>query len=270
MHDPDFDKGKSGQFSMQFSAKQIYLAGVVTGVIATLALGGLLMASRGADVGGWFTGSARVGAVPTAPTAPTAPAAPNAPAPDQVGTVAPVTNADHIRGDKNAPVTIVEYSDFQCPFCARFHPTLQQIMTDYAGKVRWVYRYFPLTSIHPYAEKSAEAAECANEQGKFWEMADVFFSTQDTWAQSPSGLDAKTLEGLAKQAGVRDLKKFDDCAASGKYAALVQADEKTGEAAGVTGTPGSIILGVNGSKQLVPGALPIDAVKQMIDSALKN
>jgi len=258
---------QSEKFSMQFSAKQIFMAGATTGVVVVLALGGVLVAAKGIDTNGWFTGSARVGAAPAAPAAPTDP---NAAPGEQVGTVAPVTDQDHIRGDKSAPVTIVEYSDFQCPFCARFHPTLQQIMKDYAGKVRWVYRYFPLSSIHPYAEKSAEAAECANEQGKFWEMADVFFSTQDTWAQSATGLDAKTLENLAKQAGVKDLKKFDDCAASGKYASLVAAEEQTGEQAGVTGTPGSIILGVKGSKQLVPGALPIDAVKQMIDSALKN
>jgi protein-disulfide isomerase len=257
---------QSEKFSVQFSAKQIFLAGLASGVVVMLALGGLLVMGKGVDMNSWFTGSARL--APTTAPAPTAanptPAAPT----DTVGTVAPVTDKDHMRGDKNAPVTIVEYSDFQCPFCSRFHPTLVQIMKDYAGKVRWVYRHFPLSSIHPYAEKAAEASECANEQGKFWEMADTYFSTQDTWAQT--GLDAKKLEDLARQAGVKDLTKFDTCAASGKYAALVQADEKTGEDAGVTGTPGSIILGVNGSKQLVPGALPIDAVKQMIDSALKN
>lgn len=255
------------KFSMQFSAKQIFMAGVATGVVAVLALGGILMMSRGGDISNWFTGSARVGAPSGAAPAPVDP---NAAPADQVGTVTPVSPQDHMRGDKNAPVTIIEYSDFQCPFCSRFHPTLVQIMKDYAGKVRWVYRHFPLTSIHPYAEKAAEASECANEQGKFWELADVFFSTQDTWAQSAAGLDAATLENLAKQAGVKDLNKFNTCAASGKYAALVQADEKTGEAAGVTGTPGSIIIGKGGSKQLVPGALPIDAVKQMIDSALQN
>jgi protein-disulfide isomerase len=256
------------KLSMQFSAKQIFLAGVATGVIIMLALGGILMASKGGDMSSWFTGSARVGT--PAAVAPTTDTTTPPAAPDQVGTVTPVNAQDHIRGDNNAPVTIIEYSDFQCPFCSRFHPTLVQLMKDYAGKIRWVYRHFPLTSIHPYAEKAAEASECANEQGKFWEMADTYFATQDTWAQSAAGLDAKTLEGLAKQAGVKDLQKFDTCAASGKYAALVAADEKTGEAAGVTGTPGSIILGVKGSKQLVPGALPIESVKQMIDSALQN
>ncbi len=258
------------KFSMQFSAKQIFAAGFVAGVLALLALGTVLSMSKGAGMDGWFTGSARMDAAAPAPAAPSV--NPSAPAPsgDQVGTVAPVTAQDHLRGDKNAPVTLIEYSDFQCPFCSRFHPTMLQVMKDYAGKVRWVYRHFPLSSIHPYAEKAAEASECASEQGKFWEMADTFFATQDTWAQSAAGLDAATLENLARQAGVRDLKKFSACAASGKYAALVQAQEKTGEAAGVTGTPGTIVISKGGSKQLIPGALPIDAVKQMIDTALKG
>ena len=258
----------SEKFSMQFSAKQIFMAGVATGVVAMVALGGVLVMAKGVDTSGWFTGSARLGAAAPAPSAAApAPAAPSG-AGDQVGTVAPITAQDHVQGSASAPVTMIEYSDFQCPFCKAFHPTLEQIMKDYSGKIRWVYRYFPLTSIHPYAEKAAEAAQCASDQGKFWEMADVFFNTQDSWANS--GLDAATLENLAKQAGVRDLKTFDSCAASGKYASMVQAEEQTGETAGVTGTPGTIIIGKNGSKQLVPGALPIDAVKQMIDSALKN
>lgn len=253
------------KFSMQFSAKQIFLSGVAAGVIAVLAFGGLLAMSRGVDMSGWFTGSARVAAQAPAPTG----ADPSqAPSGEQVGTVAPVTDKDHVLGDKNAPVTFIEYSDFQCPFCARFHPTLQQVMKDYAGKVRWVYRHFPLSSIHPYAQKAAEAAECASEQGKFWELSDLFFEKQGDWAQS--GLDQAKMNGYAQTAGVKDIKKFESCVTGGKYASLVQADEKSGEQAGVTGTPGSIIIGKNGSKQLVPGALPIDAIKQMIDSALQD
>lgn len=83
--------------------------------------------------------------------------------------------SDHIRGAAKAPITLVEYSDFQCPFCKRFHPTMQRIMKDYDGNVSWVYRNFPLSSIHEYAQARAEAAECASEQGKFWEYADALF-----------------------------------------------------------------------------------------------
>lgn len=246
---------------MQMSIKQVFLAGVAAGALGAIALGFVLMVAKGASFGDMFNGSAR--AVPNVPTG-AAPADPGAG--EQVGAVIPVSNDDHLRGDKSAPVTLIEYSDFQCPFCSRFHPTLQQVMNDYKGKVNWVYRHFPLTSIHPYAQKAAEASECASEQGKFWEMADLFFGKQDQW--TATGLDATTLENLAKEAGVKDLKKFSSCVTSGKYTALVQADEAGGEQAGVTGTPGTIIIAKDGSKQLIPGALPYDAVKQMIDSAL--
>jgi len=88
----------------------------------------------------------------------------------------PVSTQDHITGTANASITIIEYSDFQCPFCKRFYPTTQQVLKDYQGKVRLVYRHFPLTQIHPYAQAMAEASECAAEQGKFWEYVDALFT----------------------------------------------------------------------------------------------
>ncbi len=86
-----------------------------------------------------------------------------------------ISTKDHIRGEINAPVTIVEYSDFSCPFCKQFHPSLVRALSEYDGKVRWVYRHFPLVNIHPNALSQAKAAECAGEQGKFWEYADALF-----------------------------------------------------------------------------------------------
>lgn len=248
------------KFSMTLSVKQIFLAGVVAGVLGVTALGFILMVAKGVDTSSWFSGSAR------APLA----AAPSgaAPAPgdngQQVGEVAPINDEDHMRGDKNAEITLLEYSDFECPFCSRFHPTLVQAMNEYKGKVRWVYRHFPLNSIHPNAQKAAEASECASEQGKFWEMADKMFEKQ------ASGLSVAQLSTLAKEAGVRDIKKFDTCVSSGKYAQLVAADLASGEAAGVTGTPGTIVIGKDGTKQLIPGALPYESVKQIIDSMLES
>ena len=246
------------KFSMSLSVKQIFLLGVAAGVLGVAALGFLHMMSKGVDMGSMFTGSARapLAAVPAAPTDP------NAAAGEQVGAVTPITDTDHIRGDKNAEITLLEYSDFECPFCSRFHPTLVQAVNEYKGKVRWVYRHFPLSSIHPNAQKAAEASECASEQGKFWEMADKMFEKQ------AQGLSIAQLSTLAKEAGVRDIKKFDTCVSSGKYAQLVAADLASGEAAGVTGTPGTIVMGKDGSKQLIPGALPYDSVKQIIDSML--
>ncbi len=90
-------------------------------------------------------------------------------------TLTPISTKDHIRGKINAPVTIVEYSDFSCPFCKQFHPSLVRALSEYDGKVRWVYRHFPLINIHPHALSQAKAAECAGEQGKFWEYADALF-----------------------------------------------------------------------------------------------
>lgn len=247
------------KFSMQLTAKQIFLAGVAAGVLAVAALGFVMVLAKGVDTSGWFSGSARI---PSAPAAQGPQAAPPAGG-EQVGVVAPVTDQDHIRGDKNAKITLVEYSDFQCPFCSRFHPTLIQMMNEYKGKVRWVYRHFPLSSIHPDAQKAAEAAECASEQGKFWEMADKMFEKQ------AQGVGVALLPGYAQEAGVKDIKKFNDCLSSGKYAPRVASDLASGEAAGVTGTPGSIVLGPNGQQELIPGALPYESVKQILDSMLK-
>lgn len=247
------------KFSMSLSVKQIFLAGIAVGVVGVMVLGFILMIGKGVDASSWFSGSARAplapapsGAVPTGDTG------------EQVGTVTPVTDDDHIRGDKNAEITLLEYSDFECPFCARFHPTMVQILNEYKGKVRWVYRHFPLSSIHPNAQKAAEASECANEQGRFWEMADKMFEKQ------AQGLSAAQLSAYAREAGVRDIGKFESCLSSGKYAQLVAADLASGEAAGVTGTPGTIVIGADGSKQLIPGALPYESVKQIIDSMLAS
>jgi protein-disulfide isomerase len=141
---------------------------------------------------------------------------------------------------------------------------MKQVMDAYKGQVRWVYRYFPLSSIHPDAEHAAEAGECAAEQGKFWEMGDSMFTNQSV------GLSIAQLEGYAKAVGVANASKFKTCLESGKYAALVAADQQGGEASGVNGTPGTFIISKSGQAQLIPGALPFETVKQMIDAALKS
>lgn len=247
------------KFSMQLTAKQIFLAGVTAGVLAVAALGFVTVVAKGIDTSGWLSGSARV----AAPTQPSAQLDPSLGGEPTAGPVAPVTDQDHLRGDKNAKITIIEYSDYQCPFCSRFHPTLVQLLNEYKGKVNWVFRHFPLSSIHPDAQKAAEASECASEQGKFWEMTDKMFEKQ------AMGLGVAQLATYAKEAGVKDAKKFSDCLTSGKYAARVASDLASGEAAGVTGTPGSIVLGPNGEQELIPGALPYESVKQIVDSMLQ-
>jgi len=167
-----------------------------------------------------------------------------------------ITKDDHIRGDFNAPITLVEFSDFECPFCKRHFPTLNKILSDYKGKVRLAYKHFPL-DFHPNAQKAAEASECASEQGKFWEYHDKIFENQ------ASGLSLDKFKQWAKDLGL-DTQRFNACLDSGKYAKKVQADYQEGLRKGVNGTP---VTFVNG--QLVSGALPYESFKQIIDSILR-
>jgi protein-disulfide isomerase len=174
-----------------------------------------------------------------------------------------INDNDHTRGDKNAPITLVEFSDFQCPFCQRFHPTMQKVIEDYQGKVRWIYRHFPL-GFHQNAQKSAEASECAGEQGKFWEYADSLFENSQA---DGTGLNLEDLKKYANELGL-DSNKFNDCLSSDKFANKVKDDMAAGQAAGVTGTPGTILIDKNGDSQLISGALPFEQIKAKIDAAL--
>lgn len=160
------------------------------------------------------------------------------------------------RGPANAPVTIVEFSDFECPFCGRITPTLKQVEDTYGSKVRVAFRQFPL-SIHPHAQKAAEASLCAKEQGKFWEMHDAMFGDQRNL-----GVDA--LKEKAGKIGL-DADKFAKCLDSGEVADMVAADMQAGQEAGVTGTPALFING-----RLVSGAVPYDQIAQVIDDELSR
>lgn len=165
---------------------------------------------------------------------------------------------DPVLGNKNAPLTIVEFSDFQCPFCARFRTeTFDQIKKQYidTGKVKFVYRDFPLTSIHPVAQKSAEASECADEQGKFWEYHDKIFLNQDL-------LSLSSLKQWAADLKL-DTKKFNECLDSGKYTSEVNNDLKDSAAAGGRGTPYFIVGEIP-----LSGAQPFVAFQQAIESQL--
>ncbi len=180
---------------------------------------------------------------------------------------------DAMEGSKTAKVTIIEFSDYQCPFCRKFWvETYPQIKKDYidTGKVRLVFRDFPLSSLHPMAEKSAEASECVREKGgdtAYWKFHDKMFSEENI-------LDSGTAGGAVTKTVTyteTDLKKWakdlgydiGTCLDTGKYADEVAKDERDGSAAGVQGTPAFIING-----QLVSGAQPYSAFKQVIDAAL--
>lgn len=181
-----------------------------------------------------------------------------------VGLLRPIDpSRDHIRGEANAPVTIVEYSDTECPFCKTFHPTLQQVIREYDGKVRWVYRHLPLDALHPKARKEAEATECAGEQGKFWEYLDKIFEV----TPSNNGLDPAQLPQIAGDVGL-DVKAFETCLNSGKFAQHIQEDITDAEKAGGRGTPYSVILGPQDEKIPFSGAQPYGNLKEILDGLL--
>lgn len=200
----------------QYSAKQLFFGGLLAPVILGIAIGGALFAKSA------------------------------------------LTNfneeVQHIRGNKNAKVQLVEYSDFQCPFCERAYPTLQQVLKEYGDKVSLEYRHYPL-SFHPFAQKAAEASECAGEQGKFWEFHDKNFENQTSLS-----LDAPKV--WAKELGL-NMNKFVSCLDSGKYAKKVADQTNEGQAKGVNGTPTTFVNG-----QPVIGAQPYEAFKQAIDAEL--
>lgn len=190
-------------------------------------------------------------------TGTTAPAPAPTPAPSPTLNLEELADEDKILGDPNAPITIVEFSDFECPFCGRFYSqTLGQLKEEYidTGKVKLIYRDFPL-SFHPQAQPAAEAAECANEQGKFFEFHDLIFENQ-------SLLGPATYSQWAADLGL-DVEQFDSCLDDGKYRAEVQADFAAGQAAGVSGTPTFFING-----QKIVGAQPFSVFKQIIDAEL--
>lgn len=171
---------------------------------------------------------------------------------------------DPFLGQSNAPVTVIEFSDFQCPFCRRFvEETLQEIKRNYVdtGKIRWVYRDYPLSQIHPYAEKAAEAADCAGEQGRFWEYHDLLFKNQAVWSAGGATVEfRKYASSLGLEEG-----RFNSCLDSGKYADEVSKDLADGLKAGVEGTPTFFVNGVK-----VVGAQPYDVFKTAIDAQLKR
>lgn len=230
---------------------------------------GLLVA--GAFVIGMLFSEVRLLRNGGAPTAANNVGAPNAAAPaapeGDPSAIRPVDPSEHIRGNVNAPITLVEYSDFECPFCASFHPTTQQILDEYGDQVRLVYRHYPL-SFHPNAQKAAEASECVTEQkgnDGFWTYADAVFAEQD---KQGGKLSADSILVAARAAGVNE-SQFQTCLDSDKYAEKVLDDQDNGSAAGITGTPGTMLLTADGEGELISGALPFAQVKTIIDSYLE-
>jgi len=232
-----------------FTPKQTFLGGLVAGILVICTIGFFIL----------------LGVVLIGDKAESKPLAnnggvvqPTAPEPFVPEDVKPVGENDHKRGAKNAVVTIVEYSDYECPFCTNFHETMKQVLEN-NDDVNWVYRHYPL-SFHASAQPTAEAAECVAELGgneAFWKFSDA--------AYEKGGVHSvENIESYAKGAGV-DKDKFDDCFEKGKYAGKVRNDLLEGQMSGVEGTPGSFVIGPNGTRML-PGAVPVESIQAAIDS----
>ena len=175
-------------------------------------------------------------------------------------------------GNPNAPITIIEFSDFQCPFCAKFHiQTLPKIMDEYIkeGKVKLVFRDFPIQSIHSNALLASVAAECANEQGKFKEMHDKLFENQNEWSSKDTDNLIILFNQYSLEMGI-EKEKFDSCLKNEKYIKEIQKDLDDGRTYGVSGTPGFFI----GNDEIgfieLKGAHPFENFKNVIDTQLKK
>lgn len=188
--------------------------------------------------------------------------------------VQPISEADHVRGNRDATVKLIEFSDFECPFCKSFHPTTKALLDEYGkdAKVAIVYRHFPLDQLHSKARKEAQAAECANEQGgndAFWAFADKLFEV----TPSNNQLDLAELPKLAAEIGL-DETKFTECLAGdmkgGKYAAHIEENSQDAISSGGTGTPYSLVISARGTLYPINGALPYASVKSIVDRALQE
>ena len=180
--------------------------------------------------------------------------------------IRPVSADDRILGDPSAPVKIVEFSDLECSYCSKFHPTMRQVAEEYgkSGKVAWVYRHFPLESIHPSARLAAHGAECARElggAGKFWDFINMVFERQREGLGSPLFLQIAGSIGL-------DNSAFSSCLQSGKHNKIIDQHMEDAFSAGARGTPYSVLVAADGSTVTINGAESYASVKQKIDQVL--
>lgn len=173
---------------------------------------------------------------------------------------------DHIKGAEKAKITIVEYSDLECPFCKNAHTTLKTLLNEYPDDLRWVYRHFPIAQLHSKAQKESEASECVYDQGgnsAFWSYIDKVFEI----TPSNNGLDLNQLPVLATELGLNE-SEFNTCLESDKNKEKVESDIEDAVKAGARGTPYFIIINSKGEKIPVEGAFPIDTFREIINSLL--
>jgi len=201
-----------------------------------------------------------------------APAVKNAPS---IENILAINDQDHIRGDINAPIKIVEFSDMECPFCKRFHATMQQVMSQYGNQAAWIYRHSPLEQLHPLARKAAYASECAAKlggNGAFWQYLDKYMELDES--------NDAAFAQIAGNLGI-NLEQFNACLNSGEFKDKIDAQITDAENSGAQGTPYSVIIAKDGKKTTINGALPFEdfqdqynrtqkGVKSLIEEALRN
>lgn len=163
---------------------------------------------------------------------------------------------DHVRGREGVKVTVIEFSDFQCPYCAQLHPSLKRLANE--GRINWVYRNFPLSSIHPWAMQAAEAAECAGDQGKFWEYADALFDDQPELENEKQESLPAFWQSLAKGIGL-DEPRFLNCLSSKRFESHIRSDIADGNSQHIDATPTFFI---NGKRQ--EGSLPYEQLERLV------
>ena len=177
---------------------------------------------------------------------------------------------DHIYGNPAAEISLIEYSDFECPYCKSFHTRVKPVVETYGGRVNWVYRHFPLNIHNPGAQKQAEASECANELGgneAFWKYADAIYARTKS---NGKGFPINKLVPLAKEIGL-DETEFQSCLKSGRYTERVQEDLAEGSRIGITGTPGNILLNnETGEVSVLKGAVQAKVLKANISRMLEK
>ena len=177
---------------------------------------------------------------------------------------------DHLYGSPDAAISLIEYSDFECPFCKRFHGTAKALVDQSDGQVNWIYRHYPLSFHNPGAQKQAEASECAFELGgdeAFWQYTDAIYERTRSGGR---GFALDQLTPLAEELGL-DTALFQACLDSGKYSARVSEDLQEGSQIGITGTPGNILVNnLTGEVVLKTGAHPLPVFQREVDSMLKT
>jgi len=177
-----------------------------------------------------------------------------------------IAPGDYYRGNRDAKIVFIEYSDLECPYCKRFHSTMKQVIDGYGDHVLWAYRHFPLGS-HPNAQKASEAAECVGKysgDNAFWEFTDLYFSRTTS---NGYGFPTANLAALATEVGA-DQGTIQGCIDSGEMVESVASDFQAGIDSGVTGTPGTILIEPDGQSQVLSGAIPYEQMKQIIESSL--